>query len=91
MDIRDADDDGFVLHVDEEINRAEADDLLEDECCYWLYKSLRGGNVGRKLKRKFFKFCWAENICGIGILSISAYEGIKMLLIRCLSYIELLH
>ena len=73
MDIRDEDD--FVIDVDDEINRAEADDLLEDECCYCLYKTLRGRNIGRKLKRKFFKFCIAELVCGFGILVIAAYEG----------------
>lgn len=78
MDIRDESDDEFVVEVDDEINRAEADDLLEDECCYCLYKFLRGRNCGRKLKRKAFKFCIAELVCGFGLLVISGYEGLDM-------------
>jgi hypothetical protein len=71
----DDDEDRFVVNVDNEINRAEADDLLEDECCYCLYKNLRGGNAGRKLKRKAFKFCIWELVCGMGILIVSGVEG----------------
>lgn len=73
MDIRDEGE--FIIDVDDEINRAEADDLLEDECCYCLYKILRGGNIGRKLKRKCFKFCIAELVCGFSLLVITAFEG----------------
>jgi hypothetical protein len=76
MDIEDQDD--VILQVDEEINRAEADDLLEDECCYCLYKMLRGKSVGRRLKRKLFKFAIAENICGFGIFCITAYEDTRL-------------
>lgn len=72
MDIRD--DEDFVINVDDELNRAEADDLLEDECCYCLYKNLRGGSVGRKLKRKCTKFCIAELVCGFSLFVITAYE-----------------
>jgi hypothetical protein len=64
-----------ILDVDDEINRAEADDLMEDECCYCLYKMLRGRSVGRQLKRACFKIaCW-ELICGFGLLVISGYES----------------
>jgi hypothetical protein len=53
----------------------EADDLLEDECCYNVFVSLRGRTPGRKMKRTLFKFHIAQLICGFSIFAIACYES----------------
>jgi hypothetical protein len=79
MDIEDESD--VVIHVEDQIDAEEADDLLEDECGYSLFKMLRGRNTGRKLKRKVFKFAIAELTCGFALFSIAVYEGTRFMTI----------
>jgi hypothetical protein len=59
-------------HFDDE---READELLEDECCYKVFVSLRGRTPGRRMKRTLFKFHIAQLICGFSIFAIACYES----------------
>jgi hypothetical protein len=56
-----------------ELQRAE-DALYEGEWGYSLIKSLRGKTVGRRLRRKLFKFGVFQVLCGIALLVIAIEE-----------------
>lgn len=47
------------------------DEEFEGEFGYSLVKALRGKTVGRRLKRKLFKFAVIEFFCGFALLIIA--------------------
>ena len=67
-------DDNF-LDIQNEPHIVDPDEEFEGECCFWLMKLLRGHNVGRRLKRKVFKYALLNLIVGFPMLVITAYEG----------------
>ena len=56
-----------------ELQRAE-DALYEGEWGYSLIKALRGKTVGRRIRRKLFKFGSVQLFCGIALLVIAIEE-----------------
>lgn len=55
----------------------DPDEEFEGECCFWLLKLLRGRNVGRRLKRKVFKYALVNALVGFSLLCITVYEERK--------------
>ena len=74
-------DDNF-LDIQTEPHIVDPDEEFEGECCFWLMKLLRGHNVGRRLKRKVFKYALLNMIVGLPMLIITAYEGMCTLFSR---------
>jgi len=66
-------DDNF-LDIQNEPHIVDPDEEFEGECCFWLMKLLRGFNVGRRLKRKVFKYALLNFIVGFSMLVITVYE-----------------
>jgi hypothetical protein len=65
---------------DVEFNVDDAENLdpdheFENECCFWLMKALRGGNIGRKTKRLLFKISAISIIVNFSLLIITGFEG----------------
>ena len=73
-------DDNF-LDIQNEPHLFDPDEEFESECCFWLMKLLRGYNVGRRLKRKVFKYALLNFIVGLPMLIITGYEGMIRVLI----------
>ncbi len=67
-------DDNF-LNIQTAPHIVDPDEEFEGECCFWLMKSLRGNNVGRRLKRKIFKYSLLSFLIGFPLFCITAYEG----------------
>ena len=63
------------LDIQTEPHIVDPDEEFEGECCFWLMKLLRGHNVGRRLKRKIFKYSLLNLIVGFSMLVITVYEG----------------
>jgi len=58
-----------------ELMRRE-DEEYEGEWGYGIIKMLRGKTVGRRLRRKLFKFGAIEILCGFAMLVLAILEGI---------------
>ena len=58
----------------EEMQRRE-DEEYEGEWGYALIKALRGKSVGRRLRRKLFKFGVVEILCGLPVTIMSYLAG----------------
>lgn len=71
-------DDSF-LDIQNEPHIVDPDEEFEGECCFWLMKLLRGYNVGRRLKRKVFKYAVMNFMVGFSMLIITGYEGRRVL------------
>lgn len=69
-------DDNF-LDIQNAPHIVDPDEEFDGECCFWLMKLLRGHNVGRRLKRKVFKYAMLNFILGLSLLVITAYEGMS--------------
>lgn len=71
-----SDDDPYlrIKRAHEEMARQDDEDF-ENEIGYSLIKALRGYSVGRRLKRKLFKFALVEVICGFALSVIRIMEG----------------
>ena len=63
------------LHIQDEPKFVDPDEEFEEECCFWLFKLLRGRNTGRRLKRKLFKYALINLVIGFPLLVLTAYEG----------------
>ena len=63
------------LDIQTEPQIVDPDEEFEGECCFWLMKLLRGHNVGRRLKRKVFKYALMNFMVGFSMLVITVYEG----------------
>lgn len=50
------------------------DELYAGELGYSLLKALRGRSVGRRLRRKFFKYFVIQFLCGFSLLVIAIHE-----------------
>jgi hypothetical protein len=59
---------------------ARIDEEYEGEWGYSLIKALRGKSVGRRLRRKLFKFGFFQLICGFALFVISIEESKQIFL-----------
>lgn len=71
MDFEDEDEDIAIQDIPQFV---DPDTEFENECCFWLMKLLRGRNTGRQLKRRIFKYCVINFLCGFPMLIITIIQ-----------------